>query len=160
MTLKRSSILFLKVVIGLVATGALIWLVWFPQTEGRAANLNLLRTYADPFIIYGYIASIPFFMALYQAFRLLVSIERNEAFSPPAVKALRTIKYCAIALIGFIAGGIAYILLAVNGEDSAGPVALGIMTTFVLIVIATAAAVFQGLLQNAVDMKSEQDLTV
>jgi DUF2975 family protein len=37
---------------------------------------------------------------------------------------------------------------------------LGIFTTFASIVIATAAAVFQRLLQNAVDIKSENDLTV
>ena len=40
-------------------------------------------------------------------------------------------------------------------------VALGIMvTTFVSIVIATVAAVFERILQNAVEMKSENDLTV
>jgi hypothetical protein len=37
---------------------------------------------------------------------------------------------------------------------------LGIFTTFASIVIATTAAVFQRLLQNAVDIKSENDLTV
>jgi hypothetical protein len=160
MKLKRGSTLFLKVVILLIAIGAFIWLIWFPQLEGRATNLDLVSIYADPFIIYGYVASIPFFVALYQAFRLLGYIEQDNVFSQTAVKALRIIKYCAIALIGFIAGGEAFIVLNANGDDFAGPVALGIFTTFVCIVIATAAAVFQGLLQNAVDIKSENDLTV
>src|SRR6266496_4252219 len=48
----------------------------------------------------------------------------------------------------------------VKGDDPAGPTALGIFTTFASIVIATAAALFQRLLQNAVDIKSENDLTV
>jgi hypothetical protein len=160
MKLKRGSTLFLKAVIILIAIGALAWMIRFPQLEGRAANLDLISIYTDPFIIYGYIASIPFFVALYQAFKLLGYIEKNEVFSQTAVKALRTIKYCAIAIIGFIAGGEAFIILNANGDDYAGPVALGIFTTFVSIVIATAAAVFQGLLQSAVDMKSENDLTV
>jgi hypothetical protein len=37
---------------------------------------------------------------------------------------------------------------------------LGIIATFASIVIATAAAVFERVLQNAVDIKSENDLTV
>jgi hypothetical protein len=37
---------------------------------------------------------------------------------------------------------------------------MGLFMIFVSAVIATAAAVFQKLLQNAVDIKSENDLTV
>jgi hypothetical protein len=34
------------------------------------------------------------------------------------------------------------------------------VTTFVCIVVAIAAAIFEKLLQNAIDMKSENDLTI
>ena len=36
----------------------------------------------------------------------------------------------------------------------------GILITFASIVVATAAAMFERILQNAVDIKSENDLTV
>lgn len=160
MKLKRGSTLFLKVVILLIAIGALAGMIRFPQTEGRAADLSLFRIYADPLIIYGYIASIPFFVALYQAFKLLGYVDANQVFSQPAVHAVRTVKYCALALCGFIVLGILSIRLFANGDDPAGPTALGIFATFVSIVIATGAAVFERLLQNAVDIKSENDLTV
>ena len=81
-------------------------------------------------------------------------------FSQSAVQAVRNIKYCAITLSGAIVLGILYIRLFANGEDAAGPSAVGMFTTFASIVIATAAAVFERLLQNAVDIKSENDLTV
>ena len=42
----------------------------------------------------------------------------------------------------------------------AGFVAMCIVTTFISIVIATVAAMFERILQNAVDIKSENDLTV
>ena len=76
------------------------------------------------------------------------------------MNAVRNIKYCAIIFSGFIVLGILYIRLQVRGDDSAGVTALGIFTTFASVVIATAAAVLQRLLQNAVDLKSENDLTV
>ena len=160
MKLKRGSTVFLKVVILLIAIGVLAGMIRFPQTEGRATNLDLISIYTDPLIIYGYLASIPFFVALYQAFKLLGYVDVNNIFSQPAVKAVRNIKYCAIIIGGFIILGVLYIRLFVNGDDPAGPTALGIITTFASIVIATAAAIFERLLQNAVDIKSENDLTV
>lgn len=160
MKLKQGSTFFLKVVIFLIAIGALAALIRFPQTEGRAANLDLISIYADPLIIYGYIASIPFFIALYQAFKLLGYVDSNQVFSLAAVKAVRNIKFCAMTIGGFVLLGILYIRLFVNGDDPAGPIALGIFMTFACIVIATGAAIFERLLQNAVAIKSENDLTV
>ena len=68
MHMKRSSTLFLKAILCLIAIVVLAGLIWFPQTEGRAANLDLISIYADPLIIYFYLASIPFFYGLYQAY--------------------------------------------------------------------------------------------
>ena len=158
--MKRGSTLFLKVVILLIAIVVLTWIIIFPQTEGRAANLDLISIYKDPFIIYGYIASIPFFIGLYQAFKLLNFIDANKAFSQGAVNTLKNMKFASLSLIGFIALALFYIRFFAHGDDPAGPTALGILASFALAVIATAAAVFQKLFQNAVDLKSENDLTV
>jgi len=158
--MKKGSTLFLKFVICLIAIVTLIWLIWFPQLEGRAVNLDLISIYADPLIIYAYIGSIPFFVGLYQAFKLLGYVDVNKVFSQTSVNAVKNTRNCAITYSGFIVLGILYIRLFVKGEDPAGVTALGIITTFASIVIATAAAIFQRLLQNAIDIKSENDLTV
>ena len=158
--MKRGSTLFLKVVIALIAIGLLAGMIRFPQTEGRAANLDLISIYTDPFIIYLYIASIPFFVALFQAFKLLNFIDANKAFSKGAVTTLKNIKFASLSLIGFIVVALLYIGFFVQGDDLAGPTMLGILASFAAAVIATAAAVLQKLLQNAVDIKSENDLTV
>ena len=47
-----------------------------------------------------------------------------------------------------------------NNDSAAGAVMLGIIATFASIVVGTAAAMFERVLQNAVDIKSENDLTV
>ena len=143
MKLKRGSTLFLKVVILLIAIVTLAALIRFPQTEGRAANLDLISIYADPVILFGYIASIPFFLALHQAFKLLGYVDNNQVFSRSAVKAVRKIKYCAIVISGFIVVGILTIRLFVHGDNPAGPTGLGILATFASIVIATGVAVFR-----------------
>jgi hypothetical protein len=158
--MKRSSTIFLQVVIALVGVVALAVMIRFPLTEGRATNLDLFSIYSDPFIVYGYVASIPFFVALYQAFKLLRYIGQNKVFSLSSVQALTTIKYCAIIQSVLIVMAMLYIRISVKDDDPAGFIAVSILATFISIVIATAAAVFERLLQSAVDIKSENDLTV
>src|SRR5438477_3833760 len=108
--MKRSSI-FLQVVIVLIGIGAFALLLWEPHIEGRNVHATLFEIYfKDPFLAYAYIASIPFFVALYQAFKLLGYAGQNKVFSPAAVKALRTIKFCAIAIIGFVVASVIFLL--------------------------------------------------
>ena len=161
-SVKRSSTIFLQVVVVLVGIGALALMLWEPHLEGRNAHATLFEIYfKDPFLAYAYLASIAFFVALYQAFTLLGYIGQNEVFSVNSVRALRTIKYCAIALVAMIGAAVAYLFIAVRGKDDiAGGVAMGVAMMFVSVVIGTAAAVFERLLQTAVDIKSENDLTV
>jgi len=159
--MKQSSTIFLQVVIVLIGIVALAGMIRLPLTEGRAANLDLFRIYADPFIIYGYLASIAFFVALYQTFKLLGYIGQNKVFSLKSVKALRNIKYCATILSILIVMATVYIrIFHAEGDDPAGFIAVSIVTAFISIVVATAAAVFEKTLRSAVDIKSENDLTV
>src|SRR5215216_4407989 len=159
--IKRSSTVFLQVVIVLVGIGALALLLWEPQIEGVNAHATNFEIYfKDPFLALAYIGSIPFFVALYQAFKVLGYAGQNKIFSQAAVKALRTIKYCALAIIGFVVVEEIFIMLNHGSDDAAGGVFMGVLITFGSIVIATAAAMFERILQSAVDIKSENDLTV
>lgn len=158
--MKQSSTIFLQTVIVLIGIGALALMLWEPHIEGRNAHATNFEIYfKDPFLAYAYFGSTPFFLALYQAIKVLGYAGQNKIFSPAAVKALRTIKFCAIAIIGFVAVGEIFIVLNTS-EDRAGGVFMGLLITFGSIVIATAAAMFEQILQNAVDIKSENDLTV
>ena len=158
--MKRGATVFLRAVLVLIGIGVVALLLWEPHLEGRNAHATVFEIYfKDPFLAYAYVASIPFFVGLYQAFRLLGYVERNREFSPSAVRSLRTIRYCAIAIIGFVAAGEIFIMSS-ESDDGAGAVVIGIVIIFASIVVATATAVLERALQNAVDMKSENDLTV
>src|SRR4051812_9182293 len=159
--MKRSSTVFLQIVIVLVGVGAFALLLWEPQIEGVNAHATNFEIYfQDPFLALVYAGSIPFFMALYQAFKVLGYARQNKVFSEAAVKALRTIKYCALVIIGFVVVEEIVIMLNHGSDDPAGGVFMGVLITFGSIVVATGAAMFERLLQNALDIKSENDLTV
>ena len=162
--MKKQSLvvptIFLQAVVVLIGIGALALMLWEPHIEGRNAHATLFEIYfKDPFLAYAYIASIPFFVVLYQAFKVLGYIGQNKAFSHSTAKALRTIKYCAIAIIGFVAVSVIFIMFADKDDRPAG-VFMRILIAFPSIVIATAAAMFERILKNAMDTKSENDLSV
>lgn len=158
--MKRSATVFLQVVIVLIGIAAAAILLWEPHIEGRNAHATVFEVYfKDPFLGYAYIASIPFFVALYQAFRVLGFVGRNDIFSVAAVRGLKIIKYCAIAIICFAIGAMVIILMSSEDEKQGG-LAIGLFMIIGSVVVGAAAATFERILQNAVEMKSENDLTV
>jgi hypothetical protein len=155
--MKRSLAIFLQAIILLIGVGVLALLLWEPNLEGRNVNATLFEVYfKDPFLAYIYLAFVPFFVALYQGFKILGYARRDELFSQRPVRALRIIKYCAITTAIFILGAEAYIFTFVRGtDDIAGGVMMGAFIILVSAIIATSAAVFERTLRKAVERKSD-----
>ncbi len=154
--MKRSSTIFLQAVVVALSIGALALLLWEPHIEGRNVHATVFEIYFnDPFLAFAYIGSIPFFMALYQVFKLLGFVRQNKIFSQSAVatvKALRTIKYCAITIIGFVAVGEVFIMLN-ESDDRAGGVFMGLLVVFFSATVAAVTTRFEGILKNTADQK-------
>lgn len=152
--MKKGSTFFLKGVLFVLAA-IVLGICIFVLPEGiRTADMY------RPIIFGMYIAAIPFLIALYQSFKLLALIDKNNAFSEQAVKALKNIKYCAIAISAFYVVNMPYIFIAADKDDAPGVVAIGLVIVFASAVIATFAAVLQKLLKNVIEIKAENELTV
>ncbi|CAM2146145.1 Uncharacterized membrane protein YoaS [Paraburkholderia tropica] len=132
-----------------------------PQIANFAAELYPDISYLK-YLVYIdlYAAAIPFYFALYQAFTLLSYIDRNKAFSELSVRALKKIKYCAITISLLLVAGMPLFYLIAEMDDAPGIILIGLVLIFASMVIAVFAAVLQRLLQEAIDIKSENDLTV
>lgn len=153
--MKKSSTIFLRATIVLVGIIALFLMIRLPLTEGRAVNLSLFNIYSDPLIIYAYIASIPFFIGLYQIFKLLGLIGQNKVFSLKSATYLRNIKYCAITLsILIVMVGVYIRAFYAEGDDPAGFLAMCIVAIFIFVVTATASSFFERIVRNTIDSKA------
>lgn len=150
----KANAIFLQIVVVLVGLGVFAFMLWEPHIEGRNARATFFEIYfKDPFLAYAYVASLPFFTALYQAFRVLGYAGQGRIFSHAAVKALRVIKLCAIIMMGFAAAG--EILIMLNDSDNrAGGVFMGILIIAGSAVAATAAALCERIVRSAVDTRS------
>lgn len=145
---------FLRAVVVLTGTAALVLMLLEPQIEGRNTNATTFEIYFnDPFLAYAYLSSIPFFVGLYQGFRVLGNVAQNQVFSQANIKALQTIKRCAFAIVGLVALGELWIVSS-ESDDQAGGVFIGILITSGMVVIAATAVMFERILQNAMETKN------
>ncbi|MGG1514455.1 DUF2975 domain-containing protein [Paenibacillus oryzisoli] len=160
--MKRGSTLFLKAALFLIGLPVLALCIFvLPEIGNYAAELYPDYAYLEYLVDLDLLATaIPFYMALYQAFKLLNYIDKNQAFSELSVRALQKIKYCAIAFSGLYVVGMPLFYLLGEKDDAPGVIVIGMVMIVASLVIAVFAAVLQMLLQEAIDIKSENDLTV
>jgi hypothetical protein len=153
--MKKAPTLFLKAVIyiiGLAALGLSIFLLFIvePAKAGPYYPIVLLMV----------VSLIPFLFAHYQSLKLLNFIDTNNAFSDKSVLALRNIRYCGLTISGLYAVAMPYIFHVADMDDAPGVVLIGLIVIGASLVISVFAALLQKLLRNAIDIKSENELTV
>ena len=160
MNVKRGSTTFLKVIIFLIGIAVLaLCIFWLPEVASRDAIERPGDYSLYPLLVCAYGLCITFSVALYQAFKLLTYIEKNNAFSELSLKSLKVIKKCAFTVIFFILLGIVYlrVLAKFTGDDAAGPISLSLMGILATSIIAAIVDALQKPLKNVPDIKSKND---
>lgn len=152
----------LKVAVILIALPVLaIALFGFPLIIQDAADSSLKMAN----VLYGILAVLsvtlfPFLAALYQSFKLLKYIDRNDAFSEKSVEALRKIKLCAFCIAALHLASFPLYFIVGEVDDAPGVILVGMMFISAPTVVAVFAAVLQKLLGNALEIKRDNDLTI
>lgn len=157
--MKRETF-FLKLAVFLIGIPIFILCIFvLPWMANEAAGTKIAGG-LYPALIGMYLSAIPFYLALYQAFRLLVYIDKNNAFSELSVRALKNIKKCAITISTLYLFVMPFFYLIAEEDDAPGIILIGLIIIFASAVVAVFAAVLQKLLKKAIEIKSENDLTV
>lgn len=160
--MNRGSTFFLRVVVYLIGIAVFMLCIFgLPWIANEASESSSeISSLLYPVLIGMYVAAIPFFIALYQALRLLSFIDKDNAFSESSVRALRNIKFCAVTISTVYMVVMPFFYFIGEKDDAPGVILIGLIIIFASMVIAVFAAVLQKLLKNAIDIKSENDLTV
>ena len=154
--MKHGSTLFLRLAIILIGLFVLTLCVYVLPLIINDDNTGFYK----PLLIALYLPALPFFWALYQSLKLLNYIDANNAFSIASVKAFKAIKYCGIIIGAFFIVLSSYVYQVANRDDAPGVLLIHLVIAGASFVIAAFSALLQKLVQNAVDIKSENDLTV
>ncbi len=158
--MKQGSTLFLKIAVFLIGVPVLaLGIFGVTDLVNNPANPDYAHI-LYPIVIGMYVSVIPFFVALYQAFKLLSYIDKSQAFSDMSVTALKKIKFCALTISGLYVVILPFVFLVADLDDAPGLIIVGMVPVFASMVIAVFAAVLQRLLQEAIAIKIENDFTV
>ena len=134
---------------GIGVAAALLVEPWFEGVNASATSFTQIY-FDDPFLLFVYVLTIPFFVGLYHAIKVLGFAARNQTSSPGAIHAVATIKRCALITAATIVAVDAYLMIIARntGEDAAGAIALGMIATIASLVVAAAAALYGRRLQR------------
>jgi Protein of unknown function (DUF2975) len=160
MKFNRGSAIYLKVVIFLVGIAVLAVCLYFLPEAARKDAIERPGDYSlYPLLVCAYGVCITFSVALYQTFKLLTYIEKNNAFSELSLQSLMVMKKCAIAVIFFILLAIVYLRVRVQftGDDAAGPISLGLMGILATSIIAAIVDVLQKPIKNFLDSQPKNN---
>lgn len=160
--IKRGLTHFLRLAIFFLGASVLALCIFALPELYKGGSVEFpAASYAVFLIVIGlYTTTIPFFILLWQALRLLRYIDQNKTFSSASIKALRNIKYCAIIISILYVGGVPLLLPIAEADDAPGLIIIGMVIACIPITVAVFASVLQKLFQNALDIQSENDLTV
>ncbi|WP_070121220.1 DUF2975 domain-containing protein [Bacillus marinisedimentorum] len=158
--MNLSSTNFLRAAVFVIGVTVLLLCIFLLPFIAKDASDSEYAPLLYPVLIGMYAAALPFFVALYQALKLLSLIDRNDAFSESSVGALRVIKFCAVTISAIYMGMMPFFYFIGEKDDAPGVIVIGLVIIFASLVIAVFTAVLQKLLKNAIDIKSENELTV
>lgn len=151
--LLKLALLFIGLPIAVFA-GYLVFLLFSPPFN--ATYNHLLNPIATLMLI----TALPFFYALKRAYDLLRLIDQQQAFTHSAVTALKQIKQAAIAIAVLYTVIWPLIFGVAELDDAPGLVIVGGLPIFGSIIIAVFSALLQKLLTQAIEIKTEHDLTI
>lgn len=158
--IRRVPTLFLKTaiigigVLVLIFCGAMFPLMWTEILKPPQYTSMIVAFVALS------VSPIPFYIALYQGFRLLQLIDANNAFSESSIRALRNITACAVAMSLLYAACMPLAWLVAELDDAPGVIVVGGVITGTALVVAVFSAVLQTLVASALAMKTEHDFTI
>lgn len=162
MGMNKFSTVFLRIVIVIVGLAVLSLCVFaFPQIgEGWTAEFPEEPKSGYWVMASLFAAAVPFFLALYFGLKLLSYIDLNKAFSEDSVRVLQKIMYCAVAMSIALMTYMPAAYHFAEIDDAPGVIIFAFAFACGPLVVAVFAAVLKKLLQNAIDFKNENDLTV
>ncbi|WP_404404675.1 DUF2975 domain-containing protein [Jeotgalibacillus malaysiensis] len=163
--MKKGSTFLLKLTLLVLALPILIICVYaFPvlffDVIDEAINGETVAIVLIGFILIMYAAAVPYFLSLYQTFKLLLNIDKNQAFSSQSVSSLKLIKKYAVIISLLFLIALPFIIVVARSDDTPVFILIGIVLAGASMVIGVFAAILEKLLWEAIEFKRENELII
>ncbi len=145
-----SKLLYVTVIIGLVAmSGAMVTLPWFTEFIFRGSTFYELISH-EKLVILLYITGVPAWLILWMTKNLARNIMKRDPFSVSSRQSLKVISICSFVICG------CYLFTCLFVQSTLGV----IVVTIGAFVVALIASILYRLVQLAIEIKEENELTI
>ncbi len=160
-SIEKGSTLFLRAAAGVIGLGILaLCALLLPVMWMDAYREYPLYGYVVRVIVAAmYLSAVPFYIGIYNGWRVLDAIDRGRAFTVRSVRALRTVAWCAGSISIIYLVSLPFFYIWAKG-DAPGLMVIGLFLVGMPLIICVAVGLLRRLLVEAVTIKSENDLTV
>ena len=160
--MKKGSTLFLRLAVSVIGLGVLALCVFLlPFMWGYAYVESPHGGDAVRAVVVAmYASTVPFYIGIYKGWRVLDAIDKGQTFSPRAVRALGAVAWCAGIISTIYVISLPFFYIWTQRVDAPGLMMIGLFLVGMPLIISVATALLRRLLIEAVNIKSENDLTV
>jgi ABC-type multidrug transport system fused ATPase/permease subunit len=155
-SLEKSSTLFLRLVLLVFSIGVLVLCGFLLYQIIQSDSLGYYR----PILIGVVISTIPLLFVFYQAFLLLKNIDNNLSLTDSSVNSLGKIKVSSFLISLMYLIGSPFIFNVAQQDDAPGVVLINIILLLGSFSVGVFTYILQKLLINAIEYKSENELTI
>lgn len=154
--------LLLKLTLGILAIGTVAFMVFLIPNikelmQAVIPNLAWLQPITQTALA---LTGICFLYILFQTFNLIRNIDRNEAFSENTISYLKHIRNAGYVITAIYILLMPVMYLIAEFDDAPGLILFGAFFVFAAAVITAFADVLTRLFSNALEIKTENDLTI
>ena len=153
---EKSSTLFLRLVLLVFSIGVLVLCGFLLYQITQSDSLGYYR----PILIGVVLSTIPLLYVFYQAFLLLKNIDNNLSLTDSSVNSLRKIKVSSFLISLMYLIGSPFIFNVAQQDDAPGVVLINIILLLGSFSVGVFTYILQKLLINAIEYKSENELTI
>lgn len=127
------------------------------------AKYPVYETLKMPVLIFLYVTSVPFYVAIAQALKICTAVINDKPFSKENVRSFTIAKYCAVpelVLYVLAAFGLYYYTAVVKGQVLPMAVIIASVIAFCALIMSIACSVLVELLKKAIYMQEENEMTI
>lgn len=159
--MKKAAVLFLRIALITIGLGVLGLLVLIFPAWADAKIAFPDQAYAV-YVVLGalYLASIPYFIGIVKAWQLLKLINTGKAFSADSAKVVKAISICAASISAIYIVSMPFFYIWGDYTDAPGLIVIGMVLVGVPLIISVFAALLKLLINEAAELKTENELTV
>lgn len=162
--MNNRSVKTLKVLLIIVAAAVFIFeaVLFYPLSIKYAYRVQSFSSLRPAFLVFVYVTSVLFYIAVFQGLRICNKIVENKPFSKSNIYSFKIARNCAAPVFALylLAAVFIYMFTALRGTPAITAVVATALVSFMALILTLACSVLIEMLKRANELQEENAMTI